>query len=480
MMERSFVFYFVFILFLEYYSRLGLLCNENILLSNICSVCIIVHIAAAFINMLTLMMKNNCNDDDIGSEFYDSFNLDNTIENVHSQNNKLELAKTGEFNQSEQPTGFSLPCGDLQYDVYLRTQIAGQDNKSGEGADFMDDGTFTLLKDLVTESRTSSPYYEKDHQLNSLNYVNQDGHGIPTTTNPTWDLTQSCNPLNHSLTEDSVPFNIGTSAGVLTNATSNDFMPIDELAITCGRYGVLPTIEKTEEGSIAIDEANSFGATATMCYNSVHFSHWIDQNLTGPLPDLADLPDIYPDSFLPTPRKNITLVLDLDETLIHSSAVDRDGADFSFPMYHGLKEHTVYVKKRPHVDTFLQKVSEMFKVVIFTASLSSYANRLLDMLDPKNIFFTKRYFRDSCLPVDGSYLKDLTVIVADLAKVVIIDNSPEVFRLQEENGIPIESWTSDPSDKSLVELIPFLEAIAVADDVRPIIAQMLGRPRSIA
>ncbi|BAF18254.1 Os05g0566200, partial [Oryza sativa Japonica Group] len=81
---------------------------------------------------------------------------------------------------------------------------------------------------------------------------------------------------------------------------------------------------------------------------------------------------------------------------------------------------------------------------------------------------------------DGSYLKDLTVIVADLAKVVIIDNSPEVFRLQEENGIPIESWTSDPADKSLVELIPFLEAIAVADDVRPIIAQMLGRPRSIA
>uniref|UniRef100_A0A0D3GAW4 Mitochondrial import inner membrane translocase subunit TIM50 n=1 Tax=Oryza barthii TaxID=65489 RepID=A0A0D3GAW4_9ORYZ len=385
--------------------------------------------------MLTLMMKNNCNDDDIGSEFYDSFNLDNTIENVHSQNNKLELAKTGEFNQYEQTTGFSLPCGDLQYDVYLRTQIAGQDNKSGEGADFMDDGTFTLLKDLVTESRTSSPYYEKDHQLNSLNYVNQDGHGIPTTTNPTWDLTQSCNPLNHSLTEDSVPFNVGTSAGVLSN-TSNDFMPIDELAITSGRYGVLPSIEKTEEGSIAIDEANSFGATATMCYNSVHFSHWIDQNLTGPLPDLADLPDIYPDSFLPTPRKNITLVLDLDETLIHSSVVDRDGADFSFPMYHGLKEHTVYVKKRPHVDTFLQKVSEMFK--------------------------------------------DLTVIVADLAKVVIIDNSPEVFRLQEENGIPIESWTSDPADKSLVELIPFLEAIAVADDVRPIIAQMLGRPRSIA
>lgn len=40
----------------------------------------------------------------------------------------------------------SIICGCYFSDVYLRTQIAGQDNKSGEGADFMDDGTFTLLK----------------------------------------------------------------------------------------------------------------------------------------------------------------------------------------------------------------------------------------------------------------------------------------------------------------------------------------------
>jgi CTD small phosphatase-like protein 2 len=46
------------------------------------------------------------------------------------------------------------------------------------------------------------------------------------------------------------------------------------------------------------------------------------------------------------------------------------------------KEYTVYVKRRPHVDTFLKKVAEMFEIVIFTASLSSYENHLLDKLDP--------------------------------------------------------------------------------------------------
>ncbi|KAF0927191.1 hypothetical protein E2562_030995 [Oryza meyeriana var. granulata] len=446
--------------------------------------CTIVHIAATFNTMPALMMKNNCNDDCIGSEFYECFNLDNTIHNLHLQINELELSEIGEFNQYEQPAGFSLPYGDLQNDAYLRTRVAGQDIKIGEGADFMDDKTFTLLKDLITKTRTSSPYYQGDHQLNSLNYVNEDGHSIPTATNPTWDLSQSCDLLDHSLTEDSVPFNVDTSAGVLTNnVTLNDFMPIDELSIMNGRYGVLPSIEKTEEGSIAINEANSFGATATMCFNNVDFSHWIDQNLTGPLPDLADLTDMYPTSNnlpkSPAPRKNVTLVLDLDETLIHSSTIDCDGADFSFPMYHGTKEHIVYVKKRPHVDTFLQKVSEMFKVVIFTASLSSYANRLLDILDPENQLISQRFFRESCVPLDGSYIKDLTYIVTDLAKVAIIDNSPEVFQLQEENGIPIKSWTSDRTDHSLFELIPFLEALAVADDVRPIIAEKLGSQRSI-
>ncbi|XP_015692949.1 uncharacterized protein LOC102708527 [Oryza brachyantha] len=422
------------------------------------------------------MMKNNYyNDGDTGSEFYECFS------NHYSQINGVDPFESGDFSNYEEPAGFFLPYGVPH--AYLRTHVAGQDIKIGGGADFMDDRAFTLLKGLITETRASSPYYEGAHQLNSLNYVNEDGNGIPSATNPTWELSQSCDLLDHSLTRDSAPFSVDTSSGVLTNIGAlNDFMPINELAIKSGRFGVFPSIEKTEESSIAIDEANSYGATASLYSNNIYFSHWIDQNLTGPLPDLADLPDMYPTSnlpALPAPRKSITLVLDLDETLIHSSTNDCNGADFSFPMCYGKKEHTVYVKKRPHVDTFLQKVSEMFKVVIFTASVSSYANRLLDILDPENRLISQRFFRESCVPLDGRYIKDLTFIVADLAKVAIIDNSPEVFRLQEENGIPIKTWTSDLDDHSLFELIPFLEVLAAADDVRPIIAENLGRHRSI-
>ncbi|KAI9117741.1 hypothetical protein K1719_011156 [Acacia pycnantha] len=76
--------------------------------------------------------------------------------------------------------------------------------------------------------------------------------------------------------------------------------------------------------------------------------------------------------------------------------------------------------------------------------------------------------------MDGNYTKDLTILGVDLAKVAIVDNSPQVFRLQVNNGIPIKSWFDDPSNCALMSLLPFLEILADADDVRPIIEEKFG------
>ncbi|XP_022634957.1 nuclear envelope morphology protein 1-like [Vigna radiata var. radiata] len=118
-------------------------------------------------------------------------------------------------------------------------------------------------------------------------------------------------------------------------------------------------------------------------------------------------------------RSSATLVLDLDETLVHSSEFPCN-ADFTFKM----KSRTIYVKKRPYLEEFLEKVSEMFEVVIFTASTRSYSAKLLDILDPHNKFFSRRLYRDSCKWEDGHCLKDLRLLGIDMAKVFIIDNTP--------------------------------------------------------
>ncbi|CAN1329478.1 CTD small phosphatase-like protein 2 [Linum perenne] len=175
-------------------------------------------------------------------------------------------------------------------------------------------------------------------------------------------------------------------------------------------------------------------------------------------------------------NKSVTLVLDLDETLVHSTLERCDDADFTFTVSFNMEEHTVYVKKRPHLHTFLERVAEMFEVFIFTASQSIYAEKLLDILDSAEDkkLISRRVFRESCVFTDGTYIKDLTVLGVDLAKVAIIDNTPQVFSLQINNGIPIKSWFSDPSDTALLSLLPFLETLAEADDVRPIIARRFG------
>jgi len=190
-------------------------------------------------------------------------------------------------------------------------------------------------------------------------------------------------------------------------------------------------------------------------------------------------------------------VLDLDETLVHATLsgngwnktwrmkksddgglkMTGQGQDLIFSVEVKVEGRLVvyHVAKRPNVDHFLEKVSEWYKVVIFTASLPEYADPVISFLDPQHRYFHSRYFRDACTPRGSTYMKDLTRVDPDLRNVILVDNSPIAYALHRENGLPVESWMNDVGDEGLLEILPVLDGLRFVKDVRSVLGlRILG------
>jgi len=169
------------------------------------------------------------------------------------------------------------------------------------------------------------------------------------------------------------------------------------------------------------------------------------------------------------PRHTSLLVLDMDETLIHSSATKIPEYDMLVMAGDNL-EHEVYVKKRPYVDAFLQLCSKFAIIFVYTASNQNYADPVLDRLDIHSVV-SKRFYKPDCEKYNGRcYDKPLIRMGHPLESTILVDNSPDSWRSDPRNAIRVSSWFDNPYDTRLRELIPILETFfRHCNDVREVL-----------
>ena len=164
--------------------------------------------------------------------------------------------------------------------------------------------------------------------------------------------------------------------------------------------------------------------------------------------------------FLPSinQKYKYTLVLDIDETLIHFFFTDIDGMFFI----------------RPYSFEFLEELNDLYEIITFSLGTQDYTDPILNIIDKENKIIKYRLCRHHCLISMNCIYKDLNLIGRDLSKVIFIDNLEEILKINPYNGIFIKTWVSDINDLELKDLSKILKDIVTlkVNDVRPLIRKI--------
>jgi len=164
-------------------------------------------------------------------------------------------------------------------------------------------------------------------------------------------------------------------------------------------------------------------------------------------------------------KKKKTLVLDLDDTLIHSSFDKSSPHDFSIRTVLEGVLCFVYVAVRPYAYQLLQSLAKYYEIVIFTASVPHYAKPIVKALD-KTKAISYILCREDCTIRRGDVIKDLSSLGRRMNSLIIVEDSPRSYMLSPENAVAVSPWPhgilsrgKDPSeDSELKELISILSS----------------------
>ena len=153
-------------------------------------------------------------------------------------------------------------------------------------------------------------------------------------------------------------------------------------------------------------------------------------------------------------KKNFCLVLDIDETIVHS---------MNLPFGN-------YFLLRPGVINFLDELSKIYEIIIFTSSPKVYADGILNKIDIDNNYISHRLYKDHVIFEKGKSVKKLNMIGRDLNKIIFVDNMKSNAKYNLKNLCHVSTWIYDINDEEIIKLKLKLKYIATnnkfKDDIR--------------
>ncbi|KAK1442722.1 HAD superfamily protein [Babesia gibsoni] len=201
-------------------------------------------------------------------------------------------------------------------------------------------------------------------------------------------------------------------------------------------------------------------AAISLMYTMLKVIHWWWYGLKSSASDAKDR----------RPQGAYSLVLDLENTLIRAVCPEKGDSVSVVSILTSENNMDYVILTRPHLESFLKTMSKDYEIVLYSTSQQEDADAILKQANIDHLFERKLY-RNSCMTgSDGVCIKDLKKVSSDMSKLVLIDNTSQASSYFKENSVPIDNWFGAGTDRALLDIIPFLQALRNVEDVRYILS----------
>ena len=131
-------------------------------------------------------------------------------------------------------------------------------------------------------------------------------------------------------------------------------------------------------------------------------------------------------------QKKYTLVLDLEETLVHINQLGE-------------------CILRPGLYKFLKNIKPYYELVSFSNESKYSSEPIIDIIEEKKKYFDYNLYREHLTFIGKEFIKDLSKLGRDIKKVIVVDNIASNYKLNPENGIQILPFFGENNDDNVLE-----------------------------